>query len=160
MKEPVRAFVIMAAFLSAPRLEAAVESFRGGVGLFDIFDHAQTVLISLEVGFSDFSRFEITPLLGGWVTEKGDVLIHGGLERSFQISHDWFVIPGFSVSAYLKDDGKELGQVLEFVSRINIAYQIDADSRLRIGLSHISNGHLASINPGSEILSIEYEQLF
>lgn len=93
--------------------------------------------------------------IGSWFSLVGgeDAGIYSaiGLLYDFRIGARWRVTPSFGVG-YFRAHDFDLGSDLEFRSRIELSREFDNGWRLGLGLSHVSNGSIGDINPGSEAL--------
>ena len=128
-------------------------SFR--TGAFDINDNDTTGLLGVEYR-SDFKKFFLTPMAGGFVTAKGGLYGYGGVFVDLFLWRRLVLRPSFAVGAYADGNGKDLGGVLEFRSAIALAWRFDDRSRLGVEFSHLSNAGIYDTNPGTENLTVNY----
>lgn len=136
-------------------------SFQAGA--FDINDSDTTGMLGVEYR-SDFKKFFLTPMAGGFVTAKGGLYGYGGVFVDLFLGRRVVLRPSFSVGAYSDGNGKDLGGVLEFRSALALAWRFDDRSRLGLEISHLSNAGIYDKNPGTENLTLNYsiplDQLF
>ena len=124
-------------------------------GAFDINDSDTTGMLGVEYR-SDFKKFFLTPMVGGFVTAKGGLYGYGGVFIDVFLGRRVVLRPSFAAGAYADGNGKDLGGVLEFRSAIELAWRFDNRSRLGIEFSHLSNASIYDQNPGTENLTINY----
>lgn len=83
-----------------------------------------------------------------------------GPVKEFSISDDWSWGLGVAAGYYHKGDGQDLGEELEFHSRVMVSYQLNTANRLRAELGHLSNAELDDVNPGTEFVSMNWVYAF
>ena len=67
---------------------------------------------------------------------------------------------GYSRELQCRQDGKDLGSVLEFKSEIKIGLDILENSKLSYSYSHISNNDWGDTNPGTDNQHITFSKNF
>ena len=83
--------------------------------------------------------------------------VGGGLLYNHDLTHRFRVTAGTGPGYYDRNrPGTDLGHSLEFLSTIELSYAPSRASRIGVGLSHLSNGHLSRINPGTELIQLTY----
>ena len=66
----------------------------------------------------------------------------------------WVVAGGSGPGYYVRQDGMDLGYALEFRSTFYLAHRLQRAGWLGASVSHFSNAHLRSYNPGAETLRV------
>jgi lipid A 3-O-deacylase len=128
-----------------------------GVGYFDVFQQDETAAEFRGelrtnwrlLGFLD-------PFIGGSVTTDTSVYGYFGFKTDLYFGDHFVLMPSAAVGAYGRGSGKDLGSVLEFRTGAEFAWRFENRSRLGLGIHHISNASVGDINPGTEIVSINY----
>jgi hypothetical protein len=158
LNQLMAAILLLAAIASpvAAQEPARIVASGGITGFARHNDHVRdtTEFLGLEYrGTRDVFR-GVKPLAGGFATSNGAAYVHAGFYRDFGLSSRWILTPNFSLGAFARRDGMDLGNVLEFQSGLDLFYRLDNGWRVGATLRHISNGGLAEINPGTENLGI------
>jgi len=125
-----------------------------GAGWFD-FNRQQDQAAELRLEYRSSLRL---PRLfaGAFATTDRSVYLYGAF--GFDIPLGRLVLtPSFGAGAYSRGRGKELGNVLEFRSQVELAWRFRGGSRLGLSVCHISNASLGERNPGTESLTLTYE---
>jgi len=128
-----------------------------GVGYYDAFHQDNTAAEFRGelrtnwrlLGFLD-------PFIGGSVTTDAAVYGYFGFKTDLYLSDRFVIMPSAAVGAFGKGSGEDLGSVLEFRTGAEFAWRFENRSRLGLGIHHISNASVGDINPGTEIVSINY----
>jgi lipid A 3-O-deacylase len=135
-----------------------------GVGMFDInAASGDRGFMSGALQFeyaSDYRMWIFHPIAGAMINSDGGGDIYAGVGIDLFFGNRWVVTPAFAPSAYIHGSSKNLGEVLEFRSSIDIAYRFDDRSRLGLELYHLSNAGLSDHNPGTEVLLVKYSVPF
>ena len=84
----------------------------------------------------------------------------GGFYVEEKISRKIYLTPSFGGGLYSNGDGKDLGNVVQFRSTLELSYEIPSGDRIGLSIGHISNASLGNKNPGTEILSLSYQSSF
>ena len=136
----------------------------GSVGNFDYSDKGKSAsMFDLTYAFTD-SNVEspigvIKPIMGTFFTQDSAVMAYAGAKIDYKLG--MFVItPSFTPGFYSKGDGKDLGNVLEFKSQVNIGLDLGKDSILAVGYNHVSNASLGDKNPGANSYSFNFSKQF
>ena len=151
-----RLSIFFAIFFTATKLFAAENishQYNFFTGNFDFSDDKQSALL---VGFQhqnenlERNTFlgNISPITGGFITEKSAVYVYTGFEWNIDMGALTFT-PSFAPGFYYKGDGKDLGHVLEFKSEIQFSYDLSKSSKIGVSYNHISNASLGDKNPGA-----------
>ena len=124
-------------------------------GTFDKIDKEgddKSSLIGLEHKDENLFRNTIlgkfSPVTGGFVTGNNSVYLYTGIEAEYSVSR-LKIKPGFAPGYYDAGDGKDLGNMLQFKSEVNVFFKISKSSEVGFGSHHISNAGLSSVNPGT-----------
>ena len=122
-------------------------------GTYDYDDDNTSNLFGLNYHLEDnnfnlFDILDINPVIGVFVTGKSASMLYSGFETN--IGQDKLYL-NLSSSAGLYDngDGKDLGNMLQFKSEVNVFFKISKSSEVGFGSHHISNAGLSSVNPGT-----------
>ena len=90
-------------------------------------------------------------LSGIYLEDELGQLFTGENEKKLHFS------PSFGIGYYNNGSGKNLGNDLQFRTTLEFNYKLENNNRIGISLGHISNANLGDKNPGSEILSLNYQ---
>ena len=123
------------------------------VGNFDFSDHKQAaILVGFQHQNEDLNRDtligNISPITGGFVTEKSAIYVYTGFEWNVDMGSFTFT-PSFAPGLYHEGDGKDLGHVLEFKSEVQVSFDLSQSSKLGFSYNHVSNASLGDKNPGA-----------
>ena len=160
MKFIIRALVFLI-LVSGAKVHAG--ELKTSVFQFD-YQHADQQAISLGFNYNFDRSYEtpvgkVEPLLGAFMSEYYAGMVYAGAKIDYKIGR-LIVTPSFSPGLYSygsdkrqeegtkKGRSKNLGQILNFKSQIDIGLDIGSLGLLSLGVSHISNGDLADYNPG------------
>lgn len=141
-----------------------------GGGKFEVFDNQPygpagdfrleyRFGLSLLSGADDWFRpidpwFQIRPFIGIETTTKSQVYGFGGFIYDLLVAEHFVISPNVAVGIYSAGQGKRLGSPIEFRSSVEAGWRFDNDVRITGYLSHISNAHLTSANPGAEMAGL------
>ena len=124
-------------------------------GTFDLLDKEgddQTTLFGVEHKNPDLFRDtflgKFKPITGAFITGKSSVYLYTGIEGQYGIG-PLKILPSFSPGYYEKGDGKDLGDVLEFKSEVQVSLDLPQSSQLGFSYNHLSNASLGDKNPGA-----------
>jgi hypothetical protein len=108
---------------------------------------------SLEVDHQlDHGPFGVWGALEG-LTGHGGYLGAGPL-LVWSPGSNWVVAGGSGPGYYVREDGMDLGYALEFRSTFYLAHRLGKAGWLGTSVSHYSNAHLRSCNPGAETVRL------
>ncbi len=127
-----------------------------GAGYYDGYhrDH-DAVDVRIEYRHGDKFLF-LKPWAGIEATSDGSVWGGGGVLLDVYFGQRIVVTGSIGAGGYAEGNGKDLVNVIEFRSQVEIAYRFDDRSRLGLAFSHISNASIGDDNPGVEIVSLYY----
>ncbi len=125
---------------------------QSGVGYFDIDHNSHATAFNFEYRFADKLLWIFKPIAGGFVTTRGGLYGYGGLRIDIFLGHRLVFTPSTAFGLYHQGNGKDLGDIVEFRSGVELDYRFDNRARLGVGFHHLSNAGLGRINPGTEIL--------
>lgn len=133
----------------------APESVALGSGCTEISGPRQAAVVTAEARFAPVF-FDLKPWIGGFLTITDDAWFLGaGIVRTLEKNDlPWFVGAGIGAGYYERGEGKDLGSHFEVLSFVECGYRFADNIRLTLRLSHISNASTASINPGTEMLTL------
>jgi hypothetical protein len=127
-----------------------------GAGWYDFNDDTDAVDFRVEYR-SDWKLLGfVKPWAGLEATSDKAGYAVAGLLVDIYFGRRIVLTPSFGVGAYHDGDGKDLGDVVEFRSQLELGYRFDDRSRVSLAVSHISNAGLDDVNPGTEIATIYY----
>ncbi|MDC0968812.1 acyloxyacyl hydrolase [Alphaproteobacteria bacterium] len=122
-------------------------------GTYDYDDDNTSNLFGLNYHLEDnnfnlFDILDINPVIGVFVTGKSASMLYSGFETN--IGQDKLYLNlSSSAGLYNNGDGKDLGNMLQFKSEVNVFFKISKSSEVGFGSHHISNAGLSSVNPGT-----------
>ena len=125
------------------------------LGYFDVFDNKEAGVLNLEYRYRKGLWF-IRPMAGFMITTDQTVYGYGGIYIDLPVTDHWILTPSLVGGGYDEGDGKDLGNSIEFRSKIELAYRFRNRVRISLGISHVSNAGLGNSNPGTEIVSLSY----
>ena len=122
-------------------------------GSYDYDDDNTSSLFGLNYhltnnDFNILGVLDFNPVIGGFISGESASMFYGGFETNIGSDKFYFNLSS-SVGLYENGDGKDLGNVIQFKSEVNIFYSITKSSRIGVGSHHISNAGLSSVNPGT-----------
>lgn len=154
-------FLALALFLSS-RVGAHTKNGDGATlvvncGVSGVFDPERNPVISLEHRLADEWR-GVRPWLGlGWATDGAIFAGVGAVKTWITDDNAWAVSLGFGPGYYERHEGRDLGSHLEFYSYAEVSRELPwPHHRAQLRLSHISNGGVKGLNPGTELLTLGY----
>ena len=147
--------------------------FVGAAALFSLSAHAEDQLAIYGGGFdvsqTDDSatllgaeyRFEpfyhgLRPVVGGFVTTDSGAYGYGGLQWDIFLTDNLVLAPHTAAGLYHQGAGKDLHDVIEFKSGIELGYECEDGNRFFVDFSHLSNAGIGDDNPGTETLVVGY----
>ena len=156
-KPRARLFFCLIALAVAIRCGAVAPAdevvFLGGVS--GVFDREKNPALAVEYR-SKREWATLRPwVAAGWATD-GAVFAGGGAMRGWGLGGPWRCEVGFGAGRYDRHEGRDLGSHLEFLTYGEISRRLGERRSVIVRLTHISNGSLADINPGTELLTLGY----
>jgi hypothetical protein len=127
-------------------------------GAFDALDSDfRATEIGGEYRFAPVaSAVGLIPTLGVAMNSDGGYWAYAGVLYDWDFSPKWTLTPSFAVAGYEDGAGRDLGYGMEFRTGLDLAYRLSDDSRLALGIYHMSNADIADDNPGSESVIVTY----
>jgi hypothetical protein len=127
-------------------------------GAFEAFNsHNNAAEIGIEYRFAPLSSaFNLIPTLGLAMNSDGGYWAYAGVRYDWELSPKWTLTPNFAIAGYEDGAGLDLGYGMEFRTGLDLAYRLNENSRLALGIYHMSNADIADDNPGSESLIVTY----
>ena len=147
--------VIGLAAASAPACADDPAFLAVSVGGFDVNDNESAGEFRIEYR-SDRKYLFVKPMIGLMLNTDGGVYGYGGINLDIFLGRRWVVMPNFAIGGYRRGSSKDLGNVIEFRSGLEIAYRFDDRSRLGVAFQHTSNASISNNNPGTESLVLTY----
>lgn len=146
--------------LSLPTLVMADHDAELAVygGAFEAFKNdGSAAEIGIEYRFApQASLFNLIPTLGIAMNSDGGYWGYAGVRYDWQLSPNWTLTPHLAIAAYEEGGGTNLGHDLEFRTGLDLAYHLSEDSKLALGIYHMSNADIGDENPGSESVIVTY----
>ena len=139
----------------APAMAAEPAFVTFGLGIFDINDDETTAELRAEYR-SDLRLWKIGPMGGVSGNIDGGIYGFGGIFLDIYFGRRFVLTPNFAVGLYGEGDSKDLGDIIEFRSGVELAYRFDDRSRLGVAFHHLSNAGIGDTNPGTETLVLNY----
>ena len=133
-------------------------------GMFDFSDHKQSSgLLGLQHQNEDLFRNsflgKLSPITGGFFTEKSAVYLYTGVQAEYDFGFLTFT-PSFAPGYYNYGNGKDLGYPLEFKSEVQLSFDLGENSHLGMSYNHISNASLGTKNPGANSYMLNFLKQF
>ena len=133
-------------------------------GMFDFSDDKQSSgLLGLqhqnEELFRDSFLGKLSPITGGFYTEKNALYLYSGVQAEFELGF-LTITPSFAPGYYNYGNGKDLGYPLEFKSEIQMTLNLSESSHLGMSYNHISNASLGTKNPGANSYMLNFLKQF
>ena len=133
-------------------------------GMFDFSDHKQSSgLLGLQHQNEDLFRNsflgKLSPITGGFFTEKSAVYLYTGVQAEYDLGFLTFT-PSFAPGYYNYGNGKDLGYPLEFKSEVQLSFDLGENSHLGMSYNHISNASLGTKNPGANSYILNFLKEF
>ncbi len=123
------------------------------VGGYDVNDNETAGQFNLEYR-SGWDDWYLKPFAGVMATTDAAIYGYLGVMLDIYLGRRLVLTPNFAAGLYSDGDGKDLGNVVEFRSGIELAYRFDNRMRLGVSFHHISNASIGDINPGTETLTL------
>jgi hypothetical protein len=127
------------------------------LGAFDVNDDDTAAEFGVEYRFASVeSAFNLIPTVGITANSDGGYWAYAGVRYDIELSDTWILTPSFAVVGYEQGGGKDLGHGLEFKTGIELGYALSDDSRIGLGIYHLSNANIGDRNPGQESVYLSY----
>ena len=144
------AFVYNKSFAEENTKDTEINIFSG---MFDFSDKKQHAgLIGMQHQNDELFREsflgKLTPITGGFYTEKNAFYIYTGAQAEYNIGF-LSITPSFAPGYYNYGDGKDLGYPLEFKSEVQLSYASSDKTNFGLSYNHVSNASLGDKNPGA-----------
>ena len=94
----------------------------------------------------------LRPTAGFLFSSEGTQLVFGGVLLEIPIWAGVTMSPGFAPAIRMVNGKRDLGSVLLFKSSVELAVPLTPGLRALLSFAHVSNGKLATPNPGIETL--------
>jgi len=100
--------------------------------------------------------WRLRPVLGGQVTARDAVYLHGGLRVDAYLTERWRLSPFASLGFFDAGEGLDLGSALEFRSGAELSWRVLPGHRVGLSFYHLSNASIDERNPGSESIALTW----
>lgn len=137
---------------SPPHETPALAFSLGHVGIFDDLD--EHGIASAEYRFPATDEWRLVPAIGVAGAENGAHFVYADLHYDFRFGEHLVLSPSFGVGRFGGSDEIDLGNLVEFRSGLEIAWEFDNGYRVGLVLHHLSNGGISERNPGIEELAL------
>ncbi len=155
MKKALLAAATM--MLLAANTAQADDYLTFNTGWYDVTqEDVKAHVFGLEYRYEDI-YYGLRPTVGGMVTDDAANYIYAGFHWELPIYDSIYFTPSTAVGAYSHGHGKDLGYGVEFRSGIELSADVYENHRLGVAIHHLSNASLGNDNPGTEILTINYQ---
>ena len=135
-------------------------TFSIGVGSYDRSGDEPMLNLQIE-GSSIENLWSIRPTLSFLADTEQSFYLGIGLTKYFKIDPLWRLGIGVHAGWYDADEpSRDLGNSLEFYTRLSVGYAINSEQHIELAYGHISNADLGDTNPGGETLSINWVRAF
>ena len=133
-------------------------------GMFDFSDDKQKAgIIGIQHQNEDLFRESflgrLSPITGGFLTEKSAFYFYTGAQAEYEIGSFTFT-PSFAPGYYNAGDGKDLGSALEFKTEVQMSVNLSDSTQFGMSYNHISNASLGDKNPGANSYMINFLKQF
>ena len=133
-------------------------------GMFDFSDDNQAAgLIGFQHQNEELFRETflgvLSPISGGFITEKSAVYLYTGVQSEFDLGF-LTITPSFAPGYYSYGNGKDLGSPLEFKTEVQMSFDISDSTHLGMSYNHISNASLGDKNPGANSYMFNFLKRF
>lgn len=146
--------LLVSAGLVSTQLYAEGSGLSMALGSFDA-SKSGTLMGQVEYRFpASWSGFR--PQAGLFFTVDSGAYFYTGIGYPFSINEEWSLIPSLSAGYYKEGAGKDLGNDVEFYSQLQLVYRLASDTRIGLGVGHISNAGIGDSNPGAETVYLSY----
>jgi hypothetical protein len=130
-------------------------ALQGGQwGLGPTAEHALTVQLELRPGVH---WWWVRPTAGLLQSTDGTQFVFAGVLLDLPLPWGVTLSPGFAPGIRTVDGSRNLGSHLLFKSSVELGFPLFPGLRGLVGFAHISNGKLATPNPGIELLIFGFE---
>jgi len=137
------------------RAEPARFALQGGQwGIGPTAEHALAVDLELRPGVR---WWWVRPTIGFLQSTDGTQLVFAGVLLEIPLVWGVTLSPGFAPAIRTVDGTQNLGSHLLFRSSVELGLPLSPGLRGIVSFAHISNGKLATPNPGIEILAFGFE---
>lgn len=124
-----------------------------GVSYGGLRNDNRKVFASAEVGHQlGDGPFGLWGAVEGFTGDGG--YIGAGPLLMWSPGSNWVIAGGSGPGVYVRQDGENLGYALEFRSTFYVAHRLGHAGWLGASISHYSNAHLGSCNPGAETVRL------
>jgi lipid A 3-O-deacylase len=133
-------------------------------GMFDFSDNKQASgIIGLQHQNDELFREsflgKISPITGGFVTEKSAFYLYSGAQAEYDIGLVT-ITPSFAPGYYNVGNGKDLGSPIEFKSEVQVSLNLSETTEFGMSYNHISNASIGEKNPGANSYMINFLKKF
>ncbi|MGE3297670.1 MAG: acyloxyacyl hydrolase [Porticoccaceae bacterium] len=141
---------------AAPAASQGARVTLGAVA-FGVFD--ATIRGAVNIGWEGGELpglWSIRPALQLIARPQDNWYLGAGGVREFALADAWHWGLGAGAGVYHQGGGKDLGQPLEFHTRAYLGWRPAPGQQVRLEIEHISNADLGKINPGVDLLSLNW----
>ena len=151
-------------FSNAEEIKSNETELNFFTGMFDFSDTTQASgLIGVQHQndelFRDSFLGKISPVTGGFITEKSAFYLYTGAQAEYDLGLIT-ITPSFAPGYYSYGDGKDLGSPLEFKSEVQVSLDLSESTKFGMSYNHISNASLGDKNPGANSYMLNFLKHF
>ena len=133
-------------------------------GMFDFSDDGKkSAIIGLQHQNENLIRESflgtLSPITGAMITADNAAYFYTGVQAQYKMGI-FDVTPSFTPGIYEKGDGKDLGHLVEFKSEIQLTFDLNDSTHLRMSYNHLSNASLGTKNPGANSYMFNFLKQF
>jgi len=149
-----KTFLFLIAGLSSVQVYAEESSLNLALGSFDA-SRSGSAMGQIEYAFAtEWSGFK--PHVGLFFTTDSAAYLYAGAGYQMDINDKWSLTPSFSAGYYNQGADTDLGNDAEFYSQLRLEYKLKKNTKIGLGIGHISNFELGDNNPGAETAYLSY----
>lgn len=151
-------FLAFIFFYIPTAIAGPADEIAASVGVFDV---GKENIAQYGVEYRGAPRkgfYNLRPTAGIEANADSGYWVYGGARYDYSLSRDWDLTPHAAVSWYEEGDGKDLGGELEFRSGLDLSVRLTAQSRIAVGVTHLSNSNLGDKNPSANSVIITYSR--
>lgn len=149
----VHALVALAALSGG--VAHAQSSLSFSAGQLGIKEHLrEPQWYGIELRFAQTMRWGVVPGVGFHRAACGANYVYADFRKPIWLSDRWALTPHFGPGLFTDSDQVNLGHDIQFRSGIELVYRTRGNLQVGLGITHLSNGSLSRLNPGTETLGV------
>ena len=133
-------------------------------GMFDFSDDGKkSAIVGFQHQNENLTRESflgtLSPITGAMITADNAAYFYTGVQAQYKMGKI-HLTPSFTPGIYEQGDGKDLGDVIEFKSEVQLSLNLFENSQFGMSYNHISNASLGDKNPGANSYMFNFLQKF